>query len=153
MMTTHQRKTWITIAAFAGVFLLAGTIQLMPAHARYERSRDRDRDRYEEREEHFEHEAMLGELELYQDLLELINQFHDIADSETAAAVAAVMGAEDHFEETEDVIDFLEKMIKKTDNPTVQRAIRIKLTEMYEGVGDQKKAVDQVEALITNQPG
>ncbi|XAM00208.1 hypothetical protein OT109_02230 [Phycisphaeraceae bacterium D3-23] len=92
-------------------------------------------------------EMMNMHLELMGRFTGLIGDMHEIADSESASGVLAVMSVEDNMD-ADDAIDFLEDMLKEADNETVQRSIRIKLIDFYKNSGQHDEAVEHLEALI-----
>ncbi len=87
-------------------------------------------------------------LEMYSQLVGLIQDMHTVADDASASGVMAVMSVDDHVQ-GQDRIKFLNDMLRDTDDPTVRRAIRIKLIESYKDMGDNDEALEQIEALIT----
>lgn len=92
--------------------------------------------------------VMSMHLELYGQLVGLIQDMHEVADNSSASGVLAVMSVDDHVQ-GQDRIKFLNDMLRETDDPTIRRAIRIKLIESYKDMGDNDEALEQIEALIT----
>mgnify|MGYP006271329439 FL=1 len=106
-----------------------------------------------EMEEHrFDMEMFMIELETYQILLEMVNRFTEIAAEPETAAVAAVMGVEEHAE-PERVADFFEDVLADTTNPIVERAIRLKLVDVYAQLDDREAVFDQLRTLIASANG
>jgi len=95
----------------------------------------------------FEVEIMSMHLEMFGQLADLIQQMHGIAEDPSATGVMTVMSLEDHLQGDE-ATAFLEDMLNKTDDEAVQRMIRVKLIEFYEGEGDSDAALEHIEALI-----
>lgn len=86
-------------------------------------------------------------LELYGQLIELIQGMHEITDDPSASGVMAVMSVDDHVQ-GQARIDFLNEMLEEAEDPTVRRSIRVKLIETYKDMGDHDEALEHVEALI-----
>ncbi|WP_428389789.1 hypothetical protein [Mucisphaera sp.] len=98
-----------------------------------------------------EEEAFFEEIELFSRLLGLVHEVADIAEDEGVAGVAAVMGVEDYIEEPRERIAFFERVMPETDHPTIRRAIRLELSELYGETGQREKGLAMLEALITTQ--
>jgi hypothetical protein len=83
--------------------------------------------------------------------LELVDQFTRLSKDADAAGVAAVLTAGDILKPRgqDAVIDYYQKMLAKTPSAAVQRAIRIALSQAYRETGQQEKAMEQLEALMT----
>jgi hypothetical protein len=92
--------------------------------------------------------VMSMHLELYDQLIGVIQGMYEVADDASASGVLAVMSVDDHVH-GEERIKFLNDMLGDTEDPTVRRAIRIKLIESYKDMGDNDEALEQIEALIT----
>jgi hypothetical protein len=73
-------------------------------------------------------------------------------DSETAG-VAAVLKAQDVLKgrDPQVAIDFYTKALYDAKSPTVQRAVRFQLFELYKAQGQNDKALDQLQQLIEAQ--
>jgi len=103
-------------------------------------------------EEEEQVELMHHHIKLYRNLLGLIGDFTAIAENPSASAVAAVMGVEDHVARPADAIEFLDRMLKSSDDPSVRRAIRIKLADLHKNSGGPtKQSLGQLEILITGK--
>ncbi|QQE12255.1 hypothetical protein JD969_01915 [Planctomycetota bacterium] len=87
-------------------------------------------------------------------LMDLVDQYADIADDSDRAAVAAILGADHYFKNNEDYIAFLEKNLSSSDNNTIRRAIQMKLAELYGKSSDEAtraKSLDMLQNLIDNK--
>ena len=92
--------------------------------------------------------VMSMHLEMYDQLVGLIDGMNEIHASPSASAEMAIMGLDDHLAPAERV-DFLEEMLDESEDPAVRRAIRTKLIETYKELGDSDEALEHIEALIT----
>lgn len=93
-----------------------------------------------------------SQIRLMRDLLGLIDDVNKIAASPSMSGVMAVMGAKDQLKNNEEAIAFLEKLLPQVNDPVVQRAIRIQLSDYYKNTGQRDKAIQQLERLIVNRP-
>ncbi|MFI4861217.1 MAG: hypothetical protein ACIAXF_11100 [Phycisphaerales bacterium JB063] len=156
-MTAITRRLYPTLFAALACTLIAVLVTKAtatttpdpkaPANSVFAKYQD-DEDWAEWKGQFAEIEMMNMHLELMSHFTELIGDMHTIADSPSTSGVLAVMSVEDNME-TDDAIDFLEDMLKDTDDETIQRAIRIKLIDFYKNAGQHDDAVEQIEALIT----
>lgn len=92
--------------------------------------------------------VMSMHLELFDQIVGLVDGMHEIHESPSASAELAIMGLDDHLG-LEERAEFLEDMLGDTDDPTVRRAIRTKLIDTYKELGDTDEALEHIEALIT----
>ncbi len=153
MKTISPPRSLLALILIVAVATVAASqfapTQVLAERQSQSRESQRDRDsRFDQNEEEGNENDWLGQIAVYRELLGLIQQFHAIARDKSVAGVSAVMGAEDHFEEPEQVVAFLERMLNQANDKSIQRAIRIKLTEMYKNMGRQEDAQKQLEALI-----
>lgn len=132
-MTPQTRTKWIAVGALALALLPAAF--LMPAQAQEAQN------------------PMMQQIALMSRLLNLVGDFTKIAESPSAAGIAATMALDDHFKTPAEAIAFLERVLPQAKDPAVQRAIRIKLADLYKKSAQPQKAVEQLERLITGQPG
>lgn len=91
---------------------------------------------------------MAAELELFRTVLALVEDMDELANSRTGAATMALVGVEDHFSDPRQTIDFLEGLLAKSDDPAVQRVIRIKLIDLYKNTGAPEKSRAQIRSLV-----
>ncbi|MEM1107361.1 MAG: hypothetical protein AAGH99_01580 [Planctomycetota bacterium] len=101
-------------------------------------------------EEVEEMEWFMVELELYNELLELVLTYREIASDPGTAGVAAVMAVEEHVEDASESAALFEEMLPQVKNPTVERAIRLKLVEVYGEMDQPEKSIEQLKWLIKN---
>ena len=98
--------------------------------------------------------AVVEYMGLYREVLGLVADFDEIASSRSASAMAALLGLEEHFgKDKAKTIAFLEKLLPKVDDRAVQRAIRVKLADLYKDTGQAEKGIKQLERLILDDPG
>ena len=137
-MTTIRKRFFPVLALFICCAVVAAAV-----------SRATAADKQNEWEQEvFEVEVMSMHLEMFGQLVDLIQGMHEITDDPSASGVMAVMSVDDYVQ-GEDRIDFLNDMLGETDDPTVRRAIRVKLMETYKEMGNTQEALEQIEALIT----
>ncbi|MEM6552089.1 MAG: hypothetical protein AAF750_08170 [Planctomycetota bacterium] len=125
-----------------------------------ERERDEDEDEgeddedfEEDYEEEFEmhlreKESFLVELEVFERLISIVQRSAEINLSPQMSAIAAVMAVDDHVEEIEEVVEFLEPMLRESDDAAVKRAIRFKLIDAYRELDEPRKSLGHMKALI-----
>lgn len=89
---------------------------------------------------------------LFRHILSLVNDFTATAEKPSAAAVAAIMGLEDHIPDPAKRIAYLEQRLPRVSDPVVQRAIRFTLADLYKKTGNSEKALEQLNSLIVNRP-
>ncbi len=135
--------------AVLGMFaVLAGAAGALTAKDGHEDDWEDDWDEeeyYEELGEHF------VEIELYSELMGLVFDMTEIAENPTASGVAAVFAIEDHVESPEQAIEFLESVLEDVENPAIERAVRLQLSDMYSVEGNSQAALDQLRELITSE--
>lgn len=96
---------------------------------------------------------MLQQIDLLTRLLTLVGDFTKIVESPAGAGVTATMSLDDHFKAPAEAIAFLEKVLPNVKEVPVQRAIRIKLADLYKKTGQHEKAIEQLERLMTGRTG
>lgn len=137
-MTTIRKRFFPVLALFVCCAVVAAAV-----------SRATAADKQNEWEEEvFQVEVMTMHLEMFGQLIDLIQGMHEIADDPSSSGVMAVMSVDDYVQ-GEDRIDFLNDMLNETDDPTVRRSIRIKLMETHKEMGNTEEALEQIEALIS----
>jgi predicted negative regulator of RcsB-dependent stress response len=82
---------------------------------------------------------------------DLVNQYSKMASDPQSAGVAAVVAASDILKPrgAEAAITWFNKVLPETKNPAVQRAIRTQLADLYKQSGQADKALEQLQALMT----
>ncbi|MEO0515342.1 MAG: hypothetical protein AAF086_08630 [Planctomycetota bacterium] len=147
-------RVWLSRwAALLTLLLACGVItsSIAPAawaddhEEREEYDEDEDEDWEDEDEEL---EWFMVEVELYAQLLDLVLTFEDIASDAGTAGVAAVMAVEEHVDEPADAAALYEEMLPQVTNATVERAIRLKLVDVYAEMDQPEKSVEQLKQLI-----
>ncbi|MCX5660372.1 MAG: tetratricopeptide repeat protein [Planctomycetota bacterium] len=136
-MIRLHRKQWLAAGALA--LVLTPVAFLVPAYAQDNAGGGNP--------------AAFHQIELMSKLLGVVGEFTKIADSPSASGVAATMGIDDHFKNPAEAIAFLEKVLPQVKDAPVQRAIRVKLADLYKKSGQHEKALEQLERLMTNRPG
>ncbi|MBB6431112.1 hypothetical protein [Algisphaera agarilytica] len=101
-------------------------------------------------EEIEEFEWYVVELEMYGQLLQLVLTYDEIASDPGTAGVAAVMAVEEHVEEASEAAALFEEVLPQVTNPRVERAIRLKLVDVYGDMDQPEKSLEQLKLLITN---
>ena len=149
-MNHIKQRPWLWYPGLGAIAAVVLALSIVPAFADRE-DEEEDHEEIEQIErEHMEMEGFLMELESYERLLGVITQFRDISKDADAAGVAAVMGAEDHTDGPEELIEVLEKWEEDAGSKAVRRAIYIKLADAYGHTGDHDKALKYLEKLATN---
>lgn len=132
-----KRQNWIVLSGLAAAVALALTLGKGIVYGS---------------QKHEQVELIHHHIELYRNMLGLISDFTAVAENSSTSAVAAVMGVKDHVTRHADAIEFLNRMLRTTDDPIVHRAIRIKLADLHKDAdGPSKKSLEQLELLITGK--
>jgi len=128
----------------------------MRERAEMERRRHHEREEMAEHGRHMRDEMAehgrhmreeMGHLVMFNKMLDLMGRMAEIAEHPEASAVVAIMSLEDYME-MEEAADFLQEVLPDVTNPTVRRAIRFKLIEVYGHLDNQDGVRDQLRALI-----
>jgi hypothetical protein len=92
--------------------------------------------------------------EALRDYIEVVERFTELSRNPEAAGVAAVVSATDLLRQRgpESAIEYLNKTLPDVKSPTIQRAIRIQLVDLYKQSGQSEKALEQLDALMKAQP-
>ncbi len=93
-------------------------------------------------------EAEMEMIKMFHVIMDLVQTSAEVADSETASGVAAVFAIEDYLGNGEEAIEFFEERVDETESDAIRRAVRIKLSELYEQNGRSDDAVEQLAILI-----
>ena len=89
------------------------------------------------------------EVEMFVQLLEIVQQYGEIASDASLSGVAAVMSIDDHLDGGEEAIGFLQGTMSEVSDPAVRRAIHNKLAELYSDAGQEEQALKHIRILIT----
>ena len=94
-------------------------------------------------------------VEMLRGYLDVVDHFTKLAHDPTAAGVAAVLAANDLLRPrgTDVAIDYFNKTLPNVKDEAVQRAIRIQLIDLYKQAGQQDKAIEQLDILMTGSKG
>jgi len=93
-------------------------------------------------------------VELFKDYISLIDEFADVAKDQSSSGVAAVVYAEDVLKakKPQDAIDWFNQILPEVKDPVVQRAVRLRLAELYRTTNQPDKALEQLRVLMTVPP-
>jgi hypothetical protein len=82
----------------------------------------------------------------------LLDQYTNVAKDADSSGVWAVYQAADiqKSQPPQNSIDYFQRMLYQTKSHAVQRAIRSKLVDLYRTIGRDDKAIEQLEALMTD---
>ncbi len=88
---------------------------------------------------------------LFRDYLDLIDEFAAVSKDQSSSGVAAVVYAEDVLKakKPQDAIDWFNQILPEIKDPVVQRAVRLRLAELYRTTNQPDKALEQLRVLIT----
>jgi len=91
---------------------------------------------------------------LFRDYLDLIDEFANVSKDQSSSGVAAVVYAEDVLKakRPQDAIDWFNQVLPEIKDPVVQRAVRLRLAELYRTTNQPDKALEQLRVLITAPP-
>jgi len=92
---------------------------------------------------------------LFRGYLDLVQQMTDLASDPSASGVSAVMSAGDILKarSNNDAIAFLADILPSVKDPTVRRAIRLQLVDLYKESNQHDKALEQLKTLIAPPAG
>ncbi|MEM0914678.1 MAG: hypothetical protein AAGB29_07050 [Planctomycetota bacterium] len=165
----------------AAVLLAWGAISLIPAPSALAQSDEEDDDRiefteregddddhdgddeYDEEEDYDDFaeeierelagfEMYFAELEAVTRIMDVVQQVTEIAKDPDAAAIAGILAVNEHHEEDEQLV-FLESVLDEAASPTIKRAIRMRLIDVYKHNDQFDKAAEQARLLIIGQDG
>ncbi|MAE67963.1 MAG: hypothetical protein CMJ18_27225 [Phycisphaeraceae bacterium] len=132
-----KRRNWILVLSAASAVTL-GVVFVRAATARAESLEEQQAN------------LMVSHINLYRNMLGLIQDFRAIAEDASASGVTAVLSVEDHLPRKADQVAFMERMLPNAKDEVIRRAIRIKLAELYKDTdAPAEKGIAQLEALIT----
>jgi hypothetical protein len=95
-----------------------------------------------------------GQLEAMRNYLDVFDRYSRLSRDPTAAGVAAVVTAGEILRArgADPAIAYFNKVLPDVKNESVQRAIRLQLVELYKMSGQQDKALEQLQSLMTTAP-
>jgi hypothetical protein len=96
-----------------------------------------------------------GQIGMMRGYLDLVESFSRLTKDASTAGVAAVIQANDMLKPRgqDAIISYFTKILPNVKDPAVQRAIRLELITAYKDAGQQEKAMEQLEALMTGGTG
>lgn len=105
---------------------------------------------------YMEARAMGGgaQLDAVRNYLDVFDRYSRVSRDPTAAGVAAVVTAGEILRArgADTAIAYFNKVMPDVKNESVQRAIRLQLIELYKMSGQQDKALEHLQALMTQAP-
>ena len=105
---------------------------------------------------YMEARAMGGgaQLDAVRNYLDVFERYSRLSRDPTAAGVAAVVSAGEILRArgAETAIAYFNKVMPDVKNESVQRAIRLQLIELYKMSGQQDKALEHLQSLMTQAP-
>ena len=105
---------------------------------------------------YMESRAMGGgaQLDAVRNYLDVFDRYSRLSRDPTAAGVAAVVSAGEILRArgADTAIAYFNKVMPDVKNESVQRAIRLQLIELYKMSGQQDKALEHLQALMTQAP-
>ena len=95
-----------------------------------------------------------AQLDVMRNYLDVFDRYSRLSKDPTSAGVAAVVTAGEILRArgADPAIAYFNKMLPDVKNESVQRAIRLQLVELYKMSGQQDKALEQLQVLITSAP-
>ena len=99
-------------------------------------------------------EAPMMHVEMLRGYLDLVDRYASLARDPVAAAVAAVLSANEILKPrgADAAVEYFTKLLPDVKNLAVQRAIKIQLADLYKNSGQHDKALEQLQSLITAVP-
>ena len=139
-MKTVKDRLFPTLLALACCLVVGLTVSQAFA--------DDEEGEWEMEEAMFEIELMNQHLEMFQQIVGIVEGMTEVSGDPTSAAVMALMSADDLVEEPGDKVALLEAQLEKVQDPAVRRAIRLTLTEAYIESGQPDKATENIGKLM-----
>jgi hypothetical protein len=98
--------------------------------------------------------AGVGQLDAMRTYLDVFDRYSRLSRDPTASGVAAVVTAGEILRArgADTAIAYFNKVMPDVKNESVQRAIRLQLIELYKMSGQQDKALEQLQSLMTSAP-
>ena len=95
-----------------------------------------------------------AQLDAVRNYLDVFDRYSRLSRDPTAAGVAAVVTAGEILRArgADTAIAYFNKVMPDVKNESVQRAIRLQLIELYKMSGQQDKALEHLQALMTQAP-
>ena len=95
-----------------------------------------------------------GQLDAMRNYLDVFDRYSKLSRDPASAGVAAVVTAGEILRArgADSAIAYFTKILPDVKNDSVQRAIRLQLVELYKMSGQQDKALDQLQTLMTSAP-
>ena len=95
-----------------------------------------------------------AQLDAVRNYLDVFDRYSRVSRDPTAAGVAAVVTAGEILRArgADTAIAYFNKVMPDVKNESVQRAIRLQLIELYKMSGQQDKALEHLQALMTQAP-
>ncbi len=95
-----------------------------------------------------------GQLDAMRNYLDVFDRYSRVSRDPTTAGLAAVVTAGEMLRARgpDSAIQFFDKILPDVKNEAVQRAVRLQLVELYKMSGQQDKALEQLQQLMTSAP-
>lgn len=95
-----------------------------------------------------------AQLDAMRNYLDVFDRYSRLSRDPTASGVAAVVTAGEILRArgADSAIAYFNKVMPDVKNESVQRAIRLQLIELYKMSGQQDKALEQLQSLMTSAP-
>src|SRR5438132_5085462 len=95
-----------------------------------------------------------GQLDAMRNYLDVFDRYSKLSRDPSSAGVAAVVTAGEILRArgADSAIAYFTKVLPDVKNESVQRAIRLQLVELYKMSGQQDKALEQLQTLMTSAP-
>jgi hypothetical protein len=95
-----------------------------------------------------------AQLDAVRNYLDVFDRYSRLSRDPTAAGVAAVVSAGEILRArgADTAIAYFNKVMPDVKNESVQRAIRLQLIELYKMSGQQDKALEHLQLLMTSAP-
>jgi thioredoxin-like negative regulator of GroEL len=96
-------------------------------------------------------ERRLQQFEAMRGYLDIVDKFGRMARDPAMSGIAAVVSAGDILKPrgTDAAIEYFTKLLPDAKNPSVIRAIRLQLVDLYKASGKQDQALEQLRTIIT----
>ena len=88
-------------------------------------------------------------MDVMRGFLELVDRYTQLSSNPDAAGVSAVLATNDLYRgKPDEAIAYFTKLLDEVRRPTVKRAIRLQLIDLYKAAGKTELAIEQLEILM-----
>jgi hypothetical protein len=101
-----------------------------------------------------EMDPRMRQFEMLRGYLDAVDRYAKLSRDSVTSGIAAVVATNDILRPrgTSGAIEYFTKVLPDVKNEAVQRAIRLQLVDLYRAAGQQDKALDELQKMMTAPP-